>query len=77
MTMSPYENNPIAQRKAAVRKHSKAIQITAGVGGGLMILGALTGAGIGFIMTVLIIALVVGGYNGVKISQIINQKDNW
>lgn len=77
MTLSPYGDNPITQRKTAVRKHSKAIQITGAVGGGLIILGALTGAGMGFIITVLVISLIVAGYNGWQINKIINQKDNW
>ena len=35
------------------------------------------GAGLGFIMTVLVISLIVAGYNGWQINKIINQKDNW
>ena len=34
-------------------------------------------AGLGFIMTVLVISLIVAGYNGWQINKIINQKDNW
>ncbi|MGO1950763.1 MAG: hypothetical protein ACTH1D_14090 [Mycobacteriaceae bacterium] len=76
MTMDNYPDNPVARRKAEVRKRSRAIQVSGGVAVVGGVLGILSIAP-GLFFTIAIVALVVLGYNGVKVREVINHKDEW
>ncbi|OFK93501.1 hypothetical protein R3O64_08480 [Corynebacterium hesseae] len=77
MTMQRRPNNPIEQRKQAVRTHARngAVCVVGGVAGGILLGWALTGfwtcMAIG-----LIVAVVGGAYNWVKIQKIVNENHN-
>lgn len=77
MTMQPRPNNPIDQRKAAVRQYSRnaALWAGGGVAGGIAF-GLLFGS-----WTVFFIGLVVavaGGFaNWNKVQKIVNHKDQY
>lgn len=77
MLDNQYNGDIVAQRKAEVRKHTRNMQIA----GGVVVLSTL--AGIFLAKTALLsfiipaIALVFAVYNGVKIRQIVNHKDQW
>lgn len=77
MTMQQRPNNPIAQRKADVRRYSRNAAVSVGVGviGGVALWG-LTG-GLGYLIIGLIIAVAGGWYNWNKVQQIVNHKDNY
>ncbi|MGD7000916.1 hypothetical protein [Corynebacterium halotolerans] len=77
MSMEKYPRNPIEQRKAAVRKHTRngVIWVGGGVVGGL----ALTLLSGGWIWIILgLVIAVAGGLSSYrKVNRIINHKDNY
>ena len=78
MTMQQRPNNPIAQRKQQVRKHSRnaAVCVVGGLGVGA-VLGVLSAASFWAWMLVgAIVAVVGGGYNWLKIQKIVNENHN-
>ncbi|MER0078722.1 hypothetical protein ABRP87_02000 [Corynebacterium sp. KPL2830] len=77
MTMQQRPNNPIAQRKQQVRKHSRnaVISVAGGLGAGV-VLGVLSANLAAWMVLVLIIAVVGGGYNWLKIRKIVNENHN-
>ena len=78
MTMQQRPNNPIAQRKQQVRKHSRnaVVCVVAGLGVGA-VLGVLSAASFWAWMLVgAIVAVVGGGYNWLKIQKIVNENHN-
>lgn len=77
MTMQQRPNNPIAQRKQQVRKHSRnaVISVAGGLGAGL-VLGVLSANFDAWMILGLIIAVVGGGYNWLKIRKIVNENHN-
>jgi hypothetical protein len=76
MTMDNYSDNPVARRKAEVRKRSRSIQISGGVAVAGGVLGLL-GVASGLFFTIAVVALVVLGYNAVKVREVVNHKDEW
>ena len=78
MSMQQRPNNPIAQRKQQVRKHSRNVVVC--VAGGLgvgAVLGVLSAASFWAWMLVgAIVAVVGGGYNWLKIQKIVNENHN-
>ncbi len=76
MTMDNYSDNPVARRKAEVRKRSRSIQISGGVAVAGGVLGLL-GVAPGLFFTIAVVALVVLGYNAVKVREVVNHKDEW
>lgn len=78
MTMQNRPNNPIEQRKSAVRKYARngVISVAAGVGGGVALM-LLSGGGLMWLILGFVIAVVGGVYNYSKIRNIINHKDNY
>lgn len=78
MTMQQRPNNPIAQRKQQVRKHSRnAVVCVAGGLGVCAVLGVLSAASFWAWMLVgAIVAVVGGGYNWLKIQKIVNENHN-
>ena len=78
MTMQQRPNNPIAQRKQQVRKHSRnaVVCVVAGLGVGA-VLGVLSAASFWAWMLVgAIVAVVGGGYNWLKIQKLVNENHN-
>ncbi|ERS47235.1 MULTISPECIES: hypothetical protein [Corynebacterium] len=78
MSMQQRPNNPIAQRKQQVRKHSRnaVVCVVAGLGVGA-VLGVLSAASFWAWMLVgAIVAVVGGGYNWLKIQKIVNENHN-
>ena len=78
MSMQQRPNNPIAQRKQQVRKHSRnaVVRVVAGLGVGA-VLGVLSAASFWAWMLVgAIVAVVGGGYNWLKIQKIVNENHN-
>ena len=78
MNMQQRPNNPIAQRKQQVRKHSRnaVVCVVAGLGVGA-VLGVLSAASFWAWMLVgAIVAVVGGGYNWLKIQKIVNENHN-
>lgn len=77
MTMQPRPNNPIEQRKAAVRHYSRnaALWAGGGVAGGIA-LGLLAGSWTIFILG-LVIAVAGGAVNWNKVQRIVNHKDQY
>ena len=78
MSMQQRPNNPIAQRKQQVRKHSRnaVVCVAAGLGVGA-VLGVLSAASFWAWMLVgAIVAVVGGGYNWLKIQKIVNENHN-
>ena len=77
MLDNQYNGDIVAQRKAEVRKRTRNMQIA----GGVVVLSTLVGIFLvkipllSFIIPA--IALVFAVYNGVKIRQIVNHKDQW
>jgi len=78
MSMQQRPNNPIAQRKQQVRKHSRnAVVCGAGGIGVGAVLGVLSAASFWAWMLVgAIVAVVGGGYNWLKIQKIVNENHN-
>lgn len=77
MSMEKYPRNPIEQRKASVRKHTRngAIYVGAGVIGGLGLF-ALSGGPFWLILG--LIVAVAGGFSSYrKVNRIINHKDEY
>ncbi|MGP5571184.1 hypothetical protein ACTXN6_00515 [Corynebacterium casei] len=78
MTMQPRPNNPIELKKQKVRKYARngVISVAVGVGGGL--LGALVLAGSSWIwLSIGLVVAVVGGVsNWVKIQKIVNENNS-
>ncbi len=74
--MDNYSDNPVARRKAEVRKRSRSIQIAGGVAVAGGVLALLTSA-TGLFLTIAIVAVVVLGYNAVKVREVVNHKDQW
>lgn len=77
MTMQRRPNNPIEQRKLAVRKYTRNAAVSVGV-------GVVGGVALGLLFTswtLLILGLVVavaGGYtNWSKVQKIVNHQDNY
>ena len=78
MSMQQRPNNPIAQRKQQVRKHSRnaVVCVAGGLGVGA-VLGVLSAASFWAWMLVgAIVAVVGGGYNWLKIQKIVNENHN-
>ena len=78
MSMQQRPNNPIAQRKQQVRKHSRnaVVCVVGGLGVGA-VLGVLSAARFWAWMLVgAIVAVVGGGYNWLKIQKIVNENHN-
>ncbi|MBK4147568.1 hypothetical protein [Corynebacterium macginleyi] len=77
MTMQQRPNNPIAQRKQQVRKHSRnaVISVAGGLGAGV-VLGVLSANFDAWMIVGLIIAVVGAGYNWLKIRKIVNENHN-
>ena len=78
MSMQQRPNNPIAQRKQQVRKHSRnvVVCVVGGLGVGA-VLGVLSAASFWAWMLVgAIVAVVGGGYNWFKIQKIVNENHN-
>ena len=77
MTMQQRPNNPIAQRKQQVRKHSRnaVISVAGGLGAGV-VLGVLSANLAAWMVLGLIIAVVGGAYNWLKIQKIVNENHN-
>lgn len=69
--------DPVSQRKAEVRKHSRNIKIAGGVGV-VSLLAGLTVLNTAF-FAVLVPLVVLGfiAYSGYQIKQIVNHKDQW
>lgn len=81
MTMQPRpfnSNNPIEKRKQDVRKYSRnaLVSVVGGVGGGLL-LAWMTVADSVCLILGLIVAVVGGAYNWMKVKKIINYKDEY
>ncbi|WP_165242538.1 hypothetical protein [Corynebacterium lizhenjunii] len=78
MTLQPRPNNPIEQRKQAVRKHSRNVVVSVAAGAGVGLVGAWMFANeAAWLILGLIIAVVGGVYNWAKINKIINHKDQY
>lgn len=77
VTMQQRPNNPIQQRKDQVRKHSRAsvAYVAGGVIGGLVI-GFIFSPSWLFYLLGLIVAVVGGGYNALKVRAIVNHRDD-
>ncbi|KHO29108.1 hypothetical protein [Corynebacterium minutissimum] len=77
MTMQRRPNNPIEKRKQAVRTHARngAIAVVGGIGGGILLGWALTGFWT-WMAIGLVVAVVGGVYNWVKIQKIVNENHN-
>ncbi|MDO5031418.1 hypothetical protein [Corynebacterium sp.] len=73
MTMQRRPNNPIEQKKQAVRKHSRNAVVS--VVGGVILGWALTGFWV-WMSLGLIVAVVGGVYNWSRIQKIINENNN-
>lgn len=75
MSMEKYPRNPIEQRKAAVRKHTRngVIYVGAGVVGGVALF--ILSGGWFWLMLGLVIAVAGGANSYLKINRIINHKD--
>ncbi|QCB28771.1 hypothetical protein CENDO_07485 [Corynebacterium endometrii] len=71
-------NNPIEQRKQAVRKHAKngVISVAAGVGGGVLAAFVFTGSFWFWMSLGLIVAVAGGAYNWMRIQKIVNENHN-
>ncbi|QGU04976.1 hypothetical protein [Corynebacterium comes] len=76
MTMQRRPNNPIEQRKQAVRRYTRnaALSVGGGVVGGLAL--GLLFTSWSWLVLGLIVAVVGGFYNWNKIQKIVNHKDN-
>jgi len=77
MTMQRRPNNPIEQRKQAVRKYTRnaAVSVGGGVVGGLA-LGLLFTSWTWVILG-LVVAVVGGFYNWNQVQKIVNHRDNY
>ncbi|KAA8746738.1 hypothetical protein CJ203_05495 [Corynebacterium tuscaniense] len=78
MTLQPRPHNPIEARKQAVREHSRnaVISIGGGVVGGV-VLGLIFPSFWLWFSLGLVVAVVGGVYNYVKVQQIINHQDEY
>lgn len=77
MTMQRRPNNPIEASKQAVRKHSRngLISVGAGVGGGVLMTILFGNPGFWLVLG-LVVAVVGGAANFLKVRKIINQNYN-
>lgn len=79
MTMQPRPNNPIELKKQQVRKHARngVISVAAGIGGGLLAALVLSAGSFWFWMSIGLVVAVVGGVsNWVKIQKIVNENNS-
>lgn len=78
MTLQPRPHNPIEARKQAVREHSRnaVISVGGGVVGGV-VLGLIFPSFWLWFSLGLVVAVVGGVYNYVKVQQIINHQDEY
>lgn len=74
--MDNNSDNPVARRKADVRKRSRSIQVSGGIAVAGGVLAVLTTATT-FFLVIAIVALVVLGWNAVKVREVLNHKDEW
>ena len=78
MTMQPRPNNPIELKKQKVRKRGRngVISVAAGLGGGVLAALVLAGS-FWFWMSIGLVVAVVGGVsNWVKIQKIVNENNS-
>ncbi|MCZ9293274.1 hypothetical protein [Corynebacterium meitnerae] len=78
MTLQPRPHNPIEARKQAVRKYSRnaVVSVAGGVIGGAALGLAFSSFWVWFSLG-LVVAVVGGVYNYVKVQQIINHRDEY
>ncbi|MFH0410881.1 hypothetical protein ACG98H_02050 [Corynebacterium sp. L4756] len=78
MTMQPRPNNPIELKKQKVRKHARngVISVVAGVGGGLLAGLVLVGSSWLWLSIGLVVAVVGGVSNWMKIQKIVNENNS-
>ncbi|MDY3127626.1 MAG: hypothetical protein SOW59_05785 [Corynebacterium sp.] len=78
MTLQPHSNNPIEVRKQQVRKHARngLVCVAAGVGGGLLAAFVLAGNSWVWLTIGLVVAVVGGAGNWMKIQKIVNENHN-
>ena len=78
MTMQPRPNNPIELKKQKVRKHARngVISVAAGLGGGVLAALVLSGSFWFWISIGLVVAVVGGVSNWVKIQKIVNENNS-
>lgn len=74
MSMDNYQGNPVAQRKAEVRKRSRALQISGGVAVAGVVLALVS---TNFFYLVALLAAVVFVANAWKIREVVNHRDQW
>lgn len=74
--MDNNSDNPVARRKADVRKRSRSIQVSGGIAVAGGVLAVLTTATT-FFLVIAIVALVVLGWNAVKVREVLNHEDEW
>ena len=70
-------NDPIAQRRAEVRKHTRNIQIAGGIGAVSLIGGVTILPTTFFAIIVPILAVAFIAYSGFQIKGIVEHKDQW
>lgn len=77
MTMQRRPNNPIEQRKQAVRRYTRnaALSVGGGVVGGVAL--ALLFTSWTWLVLGLVVAVVGGFYNWNKVQKIVNHRDNY
>ena len=77
MSMQQRPNNPLAQRKQQVRKHSRnaVVCVAGGIGVGV-VLGVLSANFWAWMLLGAIVAVAGGGYNWLKIQKIVNENHN-
>ena len=77
MTMQRRPNNPIEQRKQAVRKYTRnaALSVGGGVVGGVAL--ALLASSWTWLILGLVVAVVGGVWNWNKVQKIVNHRDNY
>lgn len=78
MTMSNTPgSDPVSQRKAEVRKHSKNIRIAGGVAAVSVLVGLTVANNAFFTIILPLLALGFMAYSGYKIKETVNHKDQW
>lgn len=75
MTMQPFHSNPIAQRKADVRRYARNTVVS--TGGAVVSLIASLAMGSTLLGVVTVLLLVIAVVSGWKIRQIINHRDEY